>query len=82
MEECRETVLQGLRLLQNLPMTEENVKKLELIKDAGAHLMGLMIDLGSTDTPACESQRYYALAKTHLENSIMWFVKGLSRSGS
>jgi hypothetical protein len=33
-----------------------------------------------TNEPGTEGGRYYALAKTHLEDAIMWFVKGVSRS--
>lgn len=33
-----------------------------------------------TNEPGTEGGRMYALAKTNLEQSVMWFVKGISRS--
>lgn len=34
----------------------------------------------ATNEPGTEGGRMYAVAKTNLEQAVMWFVKGVSRS--
>lgn len=51
----------------------------ELIKAKAAELFGLYSKF-STNAPGTDAQRHYALAKTNLEQSVMWMIKGISRS--
>lgn len=55
--------------------------KEELVEQVKAKA-GELFDLinSATNDPGTEGGRMYALAKTNLEQSVMWFVKGVSRS--
>ena len=55
--------------------------KVELVEKVKAKA-GELWDLyhSGTNEPGTEGGRMYALAKTNLEQSVMWFVKGCSRS--
>ena len=50
----------------------------ELTKRKAAELLDLMNQVKCE--PQGEHMRYFALAKTALEESNMWFVKGVSRT--
>lgn len=55
--------------------------KESLVEDAKIKA-GELLDIfqSATNAPGTEGGRMYALAKTNLEQAIMWFVKGVSRS--
>lgn len=52
-------------------LTDEEAKALEYIKEMGATLWDVFHNLGST--------RELALAKTNLEQAIMWAVKHITK---
>lgn len=54
---------------------EELVEK---VKSKAGELWDLFHE--GTNTPGTDGGRMYALAKTNLEQAVMWFVKGCSRS--
>ena len=50
----------------------------EKVKEKAGELYALFSE--ATNEPGTDAVRHYALAKTNLEQSVMWFVKGISRS--
>ena len=52
--------------------------EVEAVKQKAGELWDLFN--AGTNAPNTEGGRMYALAKTNLEQAVMWFVKGVSRS--
>lgn len=58
-------------------LTEEEKNLMADIKERAEELYGV-IDNYAGQQGAGQMQRYYALAKTNLEEAVMWAVKGIT----
>ena len=57
------------------PLTDDQKQGVENVKDKAEELMSIFSNLGAADAT---DKRYLALAKTELENSVMWAVKAIT----
>lgn len=58
-------------------LTPEEQARIELIKSKAAELHGLLEPMPTTTTPG-GGGREFALARTKLEECVMWATKGLT----
>ncbi len=66
-------------VFQSKAITPDRATEIEEIRKAAAYVWTLFDNYG-TNAPGTDAARYFALAKTHLETSVMYFTKGVSRS--